>query len=162
MKKKFTTIKNSFKKIFMANFIKPYNNDPFVGHLETPITSSFITKTILSNLPAYRSDLSPIIRGLEIGLAHGYFLIGPFIKLGPLRNFDIALLTGFLSTIGLIIILTLGLTIYGEAVFDRSISQQKKSLQTKECWNQFKSGFFIGGCCSSGFALLCLSNIPSF
>lgn len=146
----------------MANFIKPYNDDPFVGHLKTPITSSFITTTILSNLPAYRSDLAPIIRGLEIGLAHGYFLIGPFTKLGPLRNYDVALLAGFLSTIGLITILTLGLTIYGEAVFDESTIQEKKSLQTKNCWNQFKSGFFIGGCCSSGFALLCLSNIPSF
>jgi len=26
----------------MANFIKPYNDDPFVGHLATPITSSFM------------------------------------------------------------------------------------------------------------------------
>jgi photosystem I subunit 11 len=31
----------------MANFIKPYNDDPFVGHLATPITSSSITKTYL-------------------------------------------------------------------------------------------------------------------
>ncbi len=58
--------------------------------------------------------LTPLLRGLEIGLAHGYFLIGPFAKLGPLRDSDIGLLAGFLSTIGLILILTLGLTIYGE------------------------------------------------
>ena len=38
----------------MANFIKPYNDDPFVGHLATPITSSAVTRAILQNLPAYR------------------------------------------------------------------------------------------------------------
>ena len=97
----------------MANFIKPYNDDPFVGHLATPITSSAVTRAILQNLPAYRSGLTPLLRGLEIGLAHGYFLVGPFAKLGPLRNSDIALFAGFLSTIGLILILTLGLTIMG-------------------------------------------------
>ena len=31
----------------MANFIKPYNDDPFVGHLATPITSSALTRAIL-------------------------------------------------------------------------------------------------------------------
>ena len=101
----------------MANFIKPYNDDPFVGHLATPITSSAVTRAILRNLPAYRFGLTPLLRGLEIGLAHGYFLIGPFVKLGPLRNSDIALYAGFLSTIGLILILTLALTIYGSATF---------------------------------------------
>jgi photosystem I subunit 11 len=40
----------------MANFIKPYNDDPFVGHLATPITSSAVTRAILQNLP--RIDLA--------------------------------------------------------------------------------------------------------
>jgi photosystem I subunit 11 len=102
----------------MANFIKPYNDDPFVGHLATPITSSAVTRAILQNLPAYRSGLT-LLRGLEVGLAHGYFLMGPFVKLGPLRDSDIALFAGFLSTIGLIIILTLALTIYGVASFKK-------------------------------------------
>ena len=147
----------------MANFIKPYNDDPFVGHLATPITSSATTRSILRNLPAYRLGLTPLLRGLEIGLAHGYFLIGPFAKLGPLRNSEIALLAGFLSEIGLIIILTVGLTIYGAAVFDQTNLQQSKSiehLQTKKAWNQFKGGFFVGACGSAGFALICLSSIP--
>jgi len=146
----------------MANFIEPYNNDPFVGHLKTPITSSAVTQAILTNLPAYRADLTPLLRGLEIGLAHGYFLMGPFVKLGPLRNSDIGLIAGFLSTIGLIIILTLGLTIYGEAVFEQNTNQPGKNLQTKQGWSQFKSGFFVGACCSAGFALICLSSIPTF
>ena len=146
-----------------SKVIKPYNDDPFVGHLSTPITSSSVTKAILKNLPAYRKDLSPILRGLEIGLAHGYFLIGPFVELGPLRSSNISLLAGFLSTIGLIIILTLGLTIYGVATFGQSKSLDlDKSLQTKKAWDQFKSGFFVGACGSAGFAFICLSSIPIF
>ena len=147
----------------MANFIKPYNDDPFVGHLATPITSSSVTRALLKNLPAYRFGLTPLLRGLEIGLAHGYFLIGPFAKLGPLRNSDIGLLAGFLSTIGLIIILTLGLTIYGAAAFGQEKSNDSaNNLQTKKSWDQFKGGFFVGACGSAGFAFICLSSIPTF
>jgi len=145
----------------MANFIKPYNDDPFVGHLATPITSSSLTRALLKNLPAYRFGLTPLLRGLEIGLAHGYFLIGPFAKLGPLRNSDIGLLAGFLSTVGLILILTLGLTIYGAASFGEDKSN-RTALQTKKSWDQFKGGFFVGACGSAGFAFICLSSIPTF
>ena len=144
----------------MANFIKPYNNDPFVGHLATPITSSAVTRTILGNLPAYRPGLTPLLRGLEIGLAHGYFLIGPFTKLGPLRNTDVALLAGFLSTLGLIIIATLGLTIYGYSTFQNNDS--KEELQSKTGWDQFKGGFLVGAFGGSGFAYICLFSIPTF
>ena len=149
----------------MANFIKPYNDDPSVGHLATPITSSAVTRALLKNLPAYRFGLTPLLRGLEIGLAHGYFLIGPFIKLGPLRNSDMALFAGFLSTIGLILILTLGLTIYGIAAFGQEktlSSSTSNELQTKKSWDQFKGGFFVGACGSAGFAFICLSSIPTF
>jgi photosystem I subunit XI len=145
----------------MANFIKPYNDDPFVGHLATPITSSSLTRALLKNLPAYRFGLTPLLRGLEIGLAHGYFLIGPFAQLGPLRNSDIGLLAGFLATIGLIVILTLGLTIYGATAFS-SEKSQGNTLQTKKSWDQFKGGFFVGACGSAGFAFICLSSIPTF
>ena len=147
----------------MSEFVKPYNNDPFVGNLSTPVTTSTATKIYLGNLPIYRKGLSPLLRGLEIGMAHGYFLIGPFTKLGPLRNSDIALFAGFLSTIGLILILTLGLTIYGAAVFKpekESSEAGENDLQTRKAWDQFKGGFFVGACGSAGFALICLS-IPA-
>jgi len=149
----------------MANFIKPYNDDPFVGHLATPITSSAVTRVILENLPAYRFGLTPILRGLEIGLSHGYFLMGPFVKLGPLRDSEIGLLAGFMSTIGLIIILTLGLTIYGVVTFGQTTienSDAEIGLQTRKGWDQFKSGFFVGACGSAGFAFICLSSVPTF
>jgi hypothetical protein len=35
---------------------------------------------LLSNLPAYRVGVSPVLRGVEVGLAHGFLLVGPFIK----------------------------------------------------------------------------------
>ena len=148
----------------MANFIKPYNNDPFVGHLSTPITTSATTKAFLGNLPAYRSGLSPLLRGLEVGMAHGYLLVGPFDKLGPLRNSEIALLSGFLSAVGLIIIiLTLCLTIYGKVSFQETTTKTKllsnKDLLSEDGWAQFTSGFLVGAFGGVGFAYLTLLNL---
>lgn len=147
----------------MANFIKPYNNDPFVGHLSTPITTSLITKTFLGNLPIYRENLSPLFRGLEVGMAHGYLLVGPFDKLGPLRNSEVALLSGFVSALGLIIILVLCLIIYGKVSFEEStkfnLKTSNQDLLTKEGWSQFTSGFSVGAFGGAGFAYLLLLNI---
>ena len=143
----------------MTDFIQPYNEDPFVGNLSTPISTSTFTRTLLSNLPAYRRGVTPLMRGLEIGMAHGYFLVGPFDKLGPLRNTEVALLSGFLSTVGLIIILTVCLLIYGNVSFDKDDS--KELLQTSEGWGQFTAGFLVGAVGGSGFAYLCLANIPT-
>jgi photosystem I subunit 11 len=147
----------------MPNFIKPYNNDPFVGHLSTPITASAATKAFLGNLPAYRVGLSPLLRGLEIGMAHGYLLVGPFYKLGPLRNSELALLVGFVAALGLISILTVCLTIYGKVSFQ---NQNKKytnlpdtDLMNEEGWQQFTSGFLVGAFGGAGFAYLSLLNL---
>nr|YP_010904250.1 photosystem I reaction center subunit XI [Catenella fusiformis]WCH57501.1 photosystem I reaction center subunit XI [Catenella fusiformis] len=142
----------------MSDFIQPYNNDPFVGNLATPVSTSSFTKGLLSNLPAYRRGLSPLLRGLEIGMAHGYFLVGPFDKLGPLRNTDVALLSGFLSAVGLIIILTTCLSIYGNTSFKKE--ESKDLLQTSEGWGQFTAGFLVGAVGGAGFAYLLLANIP--
>jgi photosystem I subunit 11 len=147
----------------MTNFIKPYNNDPFVGHLSTPITTSAATKIFLGNLPIYRANLSPLFRGLEIGLAHGYLLVGPFDKLGPLRNSEIALLSGFLSAVGLIVILIFCLTIYGKVSFQDSTQNETKlitsDLLTRDGWSQFTSGFSVGAFGGAGFAYLILLNL---
>lgn len=60
--------------------VQPLNGDPFIGMLETPVTSAPIVANYLSNLPVYRTGVSPLLRGVEIGLAHGFLLTGPFIK----------------------------------------------------------------------------------
>ena len=142
----------------MKDFIKPYNQDPFVGNLSTPVSTSSFTKTFLSNLPIYRRGLSPLLRGLEVGMAHGYFIIGPFDKLGPLRNTEVALLSGFLSAVGLIIILTTGLSMYGNVSFEKD--NPRDILQTSDGWRQFTAGFLVGAIGGAGFAYLLLVNIP--
>ena len=142
----------------MAEYIKPYNEDAFVGNVSTPVNTSSFTKSLLGNLPAYRKGLSPLLRGLEVGMAHGYFLVGPFDKLGPLRNTDVALFSGFLSAVGLIIILTTCLSMYGNVSF--SLGSSDDSLQTYKGWNQFTAGFLVGAVGGAGFAYLLLTNIP--
>nr|YP_009296603.1 photosystem I subunit XI [Apophlaea sinclairii]AOM65743.1 photosystem I subunit XI [Apophlaea sinclairii] len=142
----------------MTDFIRPYNQDPFVGNLSTPISTSSFTKVFLSNLPIYRRGLSPLLRGLEVGMAHGYFIIGPFDKLGPLRNTEVALLSGFLSAVGLIVILTTCLSMYGNTSFEKDDTTDV--LQTSDGWRQFTAGFLVGAVGGSGFAYLLLVNIP--
>lgn len=141
----------------MSDFIKPYNDDPFVGNLATPVSTSSFTRNLLSNLPAYRVGLSPILRGLEVGLAHGYFLVGPFYKLGPLRNSDVALLSGFFASIGLIVIMTACLAIYGVVSFEES--QPSDQLQSAKGWRQFTSGWLVGSVGGASFAYILISNI---
>jgi hypothetical protein len=141
----------------MSNFIKAYNSDSCVGHLATPITSSTATKRFLSNLPIYRNGLSPLLRGLEIGMAHGYLLIGPFNSLGPLRNSKAGLLAAFLSAVGLITILTVCLIMYGKVSFkDNTTNKFSPDLFNPLGWSNFTSGFLIGAYGGVGFAYLIL------
>jgi len=140
----------------MANLVKQYKNDPFTGHLSTPITTSLLTRLILSNLPLYRKGLSSIFKGLEIGISHGYFLIGPFATFGPLRNSSIANFAGLLSTFGLICILVMGLVIYGNVSFDDS------NLKNKSEWNKLTFGFLIGGFGGAGFAFSLLNYVGNY
>ena len=144
----------------MSEFIKPYNNDPYVGNLSTPVTTSTATKLYLGNLPIYRKGLTPLQRGLEIGMAHGYFLIGPFYILGPLRNSENALFSGLLSDLGLILVLILGLTIYGVASFQEV--KTNEGLESTKGWRNFTSGFSIGAFGGAIVAYILLLNINFF
>jgi photosystem I subunit XI len=138
-----------------VQIIKPINGDPFIGMLETPVTSSPDVANFLSNLPAYRTGVAPLLRGVEVGLAHGFFVTGPFIKLGPLRSTDAAELAGCLSGAGLVLILTACLSIYGATAFQRddvvglkTLSGRaiaKDPLQSTEGWASFTSGWLVGG-----------------
>jgi len=153
------------KKADKFDVVSSFQGDPFVGHLSTPVTNSNLTKTYLSLLPAYKTGLSPLLRGINIGFVHGYFLLGPFAKLGPLRNSQVANYVGFLSTISLIIILTACLLIYGVVTFsESSMSKQenKKVLVdflTPKGWNEFTSGFIVGGFGGAGVAYALLKVI---
>jgi photosystem I subunit 11 len=142
------------------DLVKPYKGDPFTGNLSTPISDSDFTRVFIGNLPAYRKGLSPILRGLEIGLAHGYFLIGPWVKLGPLRDSDVAALGGLISGVALILIATACLSLYGLVSFQDD-SKSSDPLQTAEGWSQFTGGFFVGATGSAFVAYFLLSNFST-
>jgi photosystem I subunit 11 len=144
-----------------SDVVAPYQGDIFVGHLSTPITTSNITKTYLSLLPAYKTGLSPLLRGINVGFAHGYFLLGPFVQLGPLRNSEVANFVGFVSTISLIIILTTGLLAYGFVSFSDKKAENKSSIDflNSKGWRQFTSGFIVGGFAGAGIAYTLLKLI---
>ena len=137
--------------------IQPYNGDPFVGHLSTPISDSALTRAWINNLPAYRKGLSPILRGLEVGMAHGYFIIGPWAKLGPLRDDPNAYLGALISTIALILVATICLSAYGLASFQGN-KNDSDPMKTAEGWSQFGGGFFVGAMGAAFVAFFLLEN----
>ncbi|CAI0390566.1 unnamed protein product [Linum tenue] len=149
--------------------VQPINGDPFIGSLETPVTSSPLIAWYLSNLPAYRTAVSPLLRGIEVGLAHGFLLVGPFVKAGPLRNTEYAGAAGSLAAAGLVVILSLCLTMYGEPSTAPSLTltgrkKQPDQLQTADGWAKFTGGFFFGGVSGVTWAyfLLYVLNLPYY
>ncbi|ERN42298.1 chlorophyll a/b binding light-harvesting protein [Rubidibacter lacunae KORDI 51-2] len=145
-----------------SGLVQPYQNQPQVGSLATPISGSALTLNWVKKLPIYRDGLPAVARGLEVGMAHGYFLLGPFLKLGPLRNSDRALLAGFGGATGLVVILSVCLFIYGAAVFQgwrKPIGILPENMQTYRGWSLFTSGFLIGGIGGVIFACFILLEI---
>lgn len=125
--------------------------DPQVGNLATPINSSGLVRAWINNLPAYRPGLEAKRRGLEVGMAHGYLLYGPFTVLGPLRHTSQALGVGLISTLGLVLILTICLGLYSRVNVDKPIAtittpNPPDCFNTEAGWADYKKGFFVGGC----------------
>ncbi|MEM8781052.1 MAG: photosystem I reaction center subunit XI [Cyanobacteria bacterium P01_G01_bin.49] len=141
-----------------------HGGDPQVGNLATPVNASGLSLAYVRNLPAYRKGLSANRRGLEIGMAHGYFLYGPFAWLGPLRQTSYGSTAGFLAAIGLVSILTIALSLYGSVGVDQPIStltipDPPQDWETETGWAEFANGFLIGGCGGALCAYL-LCQIP--
>ena len=152
-----------------GQFIQLFDGDPQLGNLATPINRSDLTMKFLNGLPLYRPGLSSFRRGLEIGMAHGYFLVGPFARLGPLRNTEKADLVGMLAAIALIGILMLALTLYGMVIFPdpnqvRQRAQQTdipEDLRTAKGCSQFSQAFLMGGIGGAIFAYVLLFLIQT-
>lgn len=143
----------------------PAFRDPQLGNLETPINASPLVKWFINNLPAYRPGLSPARRGLEVGMAHGYLLFGPFAKLGPLRDTSNANLAGLLGGIGLVVLLTACLSLYSNSNPQKALSSVTvpnppvDAFNSKESWNNFASSFLIGGIGGAIVAYFLTSNL---
>jgi len=142
----------------------PVGRDPQRGNLETPINNSRFTKWFINNLPAYRPGITTLRRGLEVGMAHGYWLIGPFAKLGPLRDTDVANLAGLLSTLGTVVISTLAMELYANSnppqpVATVTTPNPPDAFKSPEGWNTYATGFLIGGVGGAVVAYLILDNL---
>ncbi|MEL6499842.1 MAG: chlorophyll a/b binding light-harvesting protein [Cyanobacteria bacterium J06623_1] len=143
------------------------------GNLQTPLNASDLSVDFVRKLPILRENLSPLRRGLEIGMAHGYWAIGPFIVLGPLRNTDHALLAGTLSGAGLILVGFIVLLGYGLVSFSRTdktpvyrkprgaddVLDLPESLRSVAGWRQFSYSFLVGGLGGAVFAALLLDGV---
>lgn len=148
------------------DLVQPYKGDPCLGNLSTPINDSAIVKAYIKNLPAYRAGLSPFMRGLEIGMAHGYFLVGPEVVVGPLRETAHgANLSGLITAIFITASACLGISIFALTTFQDKArkgyshdNDDLRPLRKKEDWFQLNSGVFLGSMGGAVFAFLLLEN----
>ena len=147
--------------------IQPYRNNPWLGNLATPINSSKLAKAYINNLPAYRPGLTPFLRGLEIGMAHGYFLVGPEVVVGPLRETAHgANLSGLITAIYITVSACLGISIFALSTFQGnpqgaygSYSRDPlRPMRKKEDWFQLSGGILLGSTGGAIFAYMLLEN----
>jgi len=126
-------------------------DEPFAGdQLRTVVSDGSLAKGFLNNLAFYRPGLKNWQRGIEIGMAHGYFMIGPFTKLGPLRNTPEAATVGMLAGIFILLVVTCGGLIFGATErprgFDEPGKPRASGFQDIMYWHAIGS---VGG---AGFA----------
>merc|ERR1711897_128731 len=99
--------------------------EPFAGdQIKTIVSDSRFSKQFLENCAFYREGLKPWQRGLEIGMAHGYFIIGPFVSLGPLRNTPEAATVGLLAGCALIGLVSVGGLLFGSTAKPRYFDEE--------------------------------------
>ncbi|NJL23388.1 MAG: photosystem I reaction center protein subunit XI [Leptolyngbyaceae cyanobacterium SM1_3_5] len=164
-----TTVHPAKPEFANAELIKPYKGDSSLGNLSTPINDSALVRAYIRNLPAYRPGLTPYMRGLEIGLAHGYFLVGPEVVVGPLREtVHGANLSGLITAIYITVSACLGISIFAIATFQgspyraySSPNDDLRPLRRKEEWFQLSGGIFIGAIIGAFFAYWLLENFDA-
>lgn len=134
-------------------YVSAPDGDPQIGNFATPINNTPAIKVFLDWLPISRPNLAPIARGLEIGMAHGYWLVGPFTKLGPLRAEAVGPVIGLLGASAIVLLMTMALSIYGYVT-----PLQSTPVGDSKGWSEFASGFLIGGIGGAVVAYLLLAN----
>ncbi len=137
------------------------------GDLLTPVNSSPFVKTLMKNLSAYRSGVSPSRRGFEAGVIHGYILVGPFAEFNPLRYTSAGTLVSLLSTIGLIVIAWASIVLYAAShppgpLAATATPTPPNEFNSQAGWNKYAGGFFVGGVLGAVAAYLILANFDVF
>ena len=141
--------------------VQPYQGDPELGHLSTPISDSALVRSWINALPAYRKGMAPLTRGLEIGLAHGNFLVGPEILLGALRDFEVApYIGGLVTAIAIVLLGTACMNAHGLVSLKPTaeLPPGTDALKTSEGWSEMAAGFFIGGSSGAFMAYFLLAH----
>merc|ERR1719329_2096126 len=133
-----------------ANF-KWRGAEPFAGDLvQSVVSDGKFAKQYLKAMAFYRDGLKPWQRGLEIGMAHGYFLIGPFTSLGPLRNTPEAATVGLLCGCAIVGLVSIGGLIFGSTIkptrFDKEGDKPAAGFIEMINWHA------VGGLGGAGFA----------
>jgi photosystem II CP43 chlorophyll apoprotein len=146
------------------------------NNMAASIDSKDFTLNFLKYLPIYRPGVNSFSRGLEIGMAHGYWLIGPFAVLGSILSLSDASVGNFIGLLAagsLILILTIGFSVYGTNSFEKhletvpqpalaTVPNVPDSVQNVDDWSQFTTGFLIGGIGGAIFAYLLLNSLSMF
>lgn len=126
---------------------------------QTPVNAGGFAKQFIKAWAFYRDDLKPWQRGVEIGLAHGYFLIGPFVALGPLRNTPEAATVGLLSGVAVVGIVTTGGLMFSKIIkptlFDKEGDAEGSGFNEVITWHG------IGGIGGAAFAHTLISVFGS-
>jgi len=125
--------------------------EPMAGDtIRTVVTDGRWSKNFVDNWAFYRQGLEPWQRGLEIGLGHGYFLIGPFTALGPLRFTPEAATVGMLAACALVVVVSMfGLvfsTVEKPRMFDKPGQKRGTGFTEMINWH------CLGGIGGAGFA----------
>ncbi|HEY9630047.1 MAG TPA: photosystem I reaction center subunit XI [Coleofasciculaceae cyanobacterium] len=140
--------------------------DPQYADLATPINSSPLVRAFVSNLSAYRHGLSPLRRGLEAGLAHGYILVGPFAKFNPLRYTESGTLVALLSALALVLISSFAIVLYAAsnppAPLSAVAAPAPDAFKSQKGWNEYAKGFTLGGAIGAIAAYFILANFDVY
>ena len=161
----------SHSRIF-RNGPGPNTSASFAGGTNGPIPN---TSTIVL-AGSSRTGVSPLLRGVEIGLAHGLLVTGPFIKLGPLRDAanGVAEKAGCASGAGLVLILTACLAMYGASTFQNEGAEAlgvktlsgravaRDPLQSGAGWSAFTAGWLVGGLSGVAWAYVLTQVLPYY
>ncbi len=141
--------------------------DPQGSNLATPINNSKLAKAIVNSFSAYRQGLSPLRRGIEVGLAHGYWLLGPFFKFNPLRYTERGAEAALLSTIGLIVISAGSIVLYAATnppppIATITVPNPPDVFASNKGWDTYATGFLVGGVGGAVIAYVIVNNIDVF